>query len=171
VAYVLEGSVRRSRDQLRITGQLVDAASGAHLWSDRFDGDLQNVFELQDRVSKSVTAAIEPTLQFAEIGRLGRDRPARLGAYDYLLHGYALLSEFTARSMAAASDRLDHSWAVDPAYAPAMASAAYCRAKCHFQGWAQQDDAGRAEAVRLAWRAVELAPDDAQVLWMAAFAV
>jgi TolB-like protein/Flp pilus assembly protein TadD len=171
VAYVLEGSVRRSRDQLRITGQLVDAASGAYLWSDRFDGDLQNVFELQDRVSASVTAAIEPTLQFAEIGRLGRDRPARLDAYDHLLRAYALLSEFTADSMAAASDCLDHSLAVDPAYAPAMAAAAYCRAQCHFQGWAQQDDAGRAEAVRLAWRAVELAPNDAQVLWMAAFAV
>jgi TolB-like protein/Flp pilus assembly protein TadD len=171
VAYVLEGSVRRSRDQLRITGQLVDAVSGAYLWSDRFDGDPRNVFELQDRVSESVTAAIEPTLQFAEIGRLGRDRPARLDAYDYLLRAYALLSEFTADSMAAASDCLDHSLAVDPAYAPAMAAAAYCRAQCHFQGWAQQDDAARAEAVRLAWRAVELAPNDAQVLWMAAFAV
>ncbi|HET6236473.1 MAG TPA: winged helix-turn-helix domain-containing protein, partial [Acetobacteraceae bacterium] len=147
VTYVLEGSVRRSRDQLRITGQLVDAASGAHLWSDRFDGDLQNVFELQDRVSESVAAAIEPTLQLAEIGRLGRDRPVRLDAYDYLLRAYALLSEFTADSMAAALDCLDHSLAVDPAYAPAMAAAAYCRAQCHFQGWAQQDDAGRAEAV------------------------
>ena len=84
VAYVLEGSVRRSRDQLRITGQLVDAASGAHLWSDRFDGDLQKVFELQDRVSESVAAAIEPTLQRAEIGRLGRDRPVRLDAYEPL---------------------------------------------------------------------------------------
>ncbi|MEA2788063.1 MAG: hypothetical protein QOG73_469 [Acetobacteraceae bacterium] len=171
VAYVLEGSVRRSRDQLRITGQLVDAASGAHLWSDRFDGELQNVFELQDRVSESVAAAIEPTLQFAEIGRHGRDRPARLDAYDYLLRGNALLSEFTADSMAAALDCLDHSLAVDPAYAPAMAAAAYCRAQCHFQGWAKQDDAGRAEAVRLAWRAVEFAPNDPQVLWMAAFAV
>jgi TolB-like protein/Flp pilus assembly protein TadD len=171
VAYVLEGSVRRSRDQLRITGQLVDAASGAYLWSDRFDGDLQNVFELQDRVSESVAAAIEPTLQFAEIGRLGRDRPARLDAYDHLLRAYALLSEFTADSMAAASHCLDHSLAVDPAYAPAMAAAAYCRAQCHFQGWAQQNDAGRAEAVSLAWRAVELAPNDAQVLWMAAFSV
>ena len=171
VTYVLEGSVRRSRDQLRITGQLVDATSGAYLWSDRFDGDLKNVFELQDRVSESVAAAIEPTLQFAEIGRLGRDRPARLDAYDYLLRADALLFEFTAVSMAAASDCLDRSLAVDPAYAPAMAAAAYCRAQCHFQGWAHQDDAGRAEAVRLAWRAVELAPNDAKVLWMAAFAV
>src|SRR5258708_20331606 len=99
-----------------ITGQLVDAASGAHLWSDRFDGDPRNVFELQDRVSESVAAAIEPTLQFAEIGRLGRDRPARLDAYDHLLRAYALLSEFTAASMAASFDCLHHSLAIDPAY-------------------------------------------------------
>jgi TolB-like protein/Flp pilus assembly protein TadD len=170
-AYVLEGSVRRSREQLRITSHLVDAASGAHLWSDRFEGDPAAIFELQDRVSESVAAAIEPTLQFAEIGRLGRDRPARLDAYDLLLRAHALLSDFTAPSLMAALDCLDQSLAVDPAYAPAMAAAAYCRAQCHFQGWAQQDDVGRAEAVRLAWRAVEVAPNDAKVLWMAAFAV
>jgi TolB-like protein/Flp pilus assembly protein TadD len=169
--YVLEGSVRRSRDRLRITGQLVDAISGTHLWSDRFDGDLRNVFELQDRVSESVAAAIEPTLQFAEIGRLQRDPPARLDAYDLLLRAYALLSDFTAASMGSALDCLEQSLALDPAYAPAMAAAAYCRAQCHFQGWVPQDDAVRAEAVKLAWRAVELAPNDAQVLWMAAFAV
>jgi TolB-like protein/Flp pilus assembly protein TadD len=171
VGYVVEGSVRRGRERLRITGQLVDAVSGAHLWSDRFDGDPRNVFELQDRVSESVAAAIEPTLQFAEIGRLRRDRPTRPDAYDHLLRAYALLSDFTAASMGAALRCLDQSLSVDPTYAPAMAAAAYCRAQCHFQGWAQQDDAGRAEAVRLAWRAVELAPNDAQVLWMAAFAV
>jgi TolB-like protein/Flp pilus assembly protein TadD len=171
VAYVLEGSVRRSRDELRITGHLVDAASGAHLWSDRFEGDPRAIFELQDRVSASVAAAIEPTLQLAEIVRLGRDRPVQLDAYDLLLRAYALLSDFTAASMKASLDCLDQSLAVDPAYAPAMAAAAYCRAQCHFQGWVQQDDAGRAVAVRLAWRAVELTPNDAQVLWMAAFAV
>ena len=171
VGYVLDGSVRRSRERLRITGQLIDAASGAHLWSDRFDGDPRDVFELQDRVSESVAAAIEPTLQFAEIGRLRRDRPARLDAYDFLLRAYALLSDFTAASMGGALSCLEQSLAVDPTYAPAMAAAAYCRAQCHFQGWAQQSDADRAEAVTLAWRAVELAPNDAQVLWMAAFAV
>ena len=171
VAYVLEGSVRRGRERLRITGQLVDAASGAHLWSDRFDGDPRDVFALQDRVSESVVAAIEPTLQSAEIGRQRRDRPNQLDAYDLLLRAYALLSEFTPAGMAAALDCLGQSLAVDPGYAPAMAAAAYCRAQCHFQGWAQQDDAVRADAIRLAWRAVELAPNDAQVLWMAAFAV
>ncbi len=82
-----------------------------------------------------------------------------------------MISDFTAASLAAALECLDQSLVEDPEYAPAMAAAAYCRAQCHFQGWVQQDDAGRAEAVRLAWRAAEIAPNDAQVLWMAAFAV
>jgi TolB-like protein/Flp pilus assembly protein TadD len=171
VGYVLEGSVRRGQERLRITGQLVDAATGAHLWSDRFDGDPRDVFDLQERVAESVAAAIEPTLQFAEIARLGRDRPARLDAYDSLLRAYALLADFTAAGMVDALRCLDQALAANPAYAPAMAAAAYCRAQCHFQGWVQQDEADRAAAVNLACRAVELAPNDAQVLWMAAFAI
>jgi TolB-like protein len=171
VGYVLEGSVRRSREQLRITGQLVDAVSGANLWSDRFDGDPLDVFELQDRVAESVAAAIEPTLQIAEIGRLQHDRPARPDAYDLLLRAYALFAEFTATGMEAALACLEQSLALDPDYVPAMAAAAYCRAQCHFQGWAKQDDSVRAEAVTLAWNAVERGPNDAQVLWMAAFAI
>jgi TolB-like protein/Flp pilus assembly protein TadD len=169
--YVLAGSVRREREHLRIAGQLVDAGSGATLWSDRFDGDPFAVFALQDRVAESVAAAIEPTLHFAEIGRLHRDPPARLDAYDLLLRASALLAEFSASGMEAALACLEQCLALDPGYARAMATAAYCRAQCHFQGWTKQDDAARAEAVRLAWRAVELAPGDAQVLWMAAFAV
>ncbi|RFB78266.1 winged helix-turn-helix domain-containing protein [Methylovirgula sp. 4M-Z18] len=171
VGYVLEGSVRRGRERLRITGQLVDAVTGAHLWSDRFDGDPHDVFDLQERVAESVAAAIEPTLQVAEIAHLDRHRPAQLDAYDFLLRAHALLADFTAAGMQGALQCLDQALAADPTYAPAMAAAAYCRAQCHFQGWAQQDEADRAAAVRQAWRSVELAPNDAQVLWMAAFAI
>lgn len=171
VGYVLEGSVRRSGEQLRISGQLIDAATGAHLWADRYDGDLNDVFELQDRITERVVAAIEPALQFAEIERRKRDRPNKLDAYDLLLRAHELEYEFTAEGMAAALDCLNQALAVDPAYAPAMAAAAYVYAQRHFQGWAPSDDAYRTEGVRLAWRAVELAPNDAQVLWMAAFAV
>jgi TolB-like protein len=171
VAYVLEGSVRRSRARLRITGQLVDAASGAHLWAERFDGSLGEIFELQERVSDSVATAIEPTLQMAEITRLTREPPRRPGAYDLVLRAYALLSEFTPASMAAALTCLEQSRAIDPDYALAMAAVAYCRAQCHFQGWIKQNDATCAEAVDLAWDAVSLAPSDAQILWMAAFAI
>jgi TolB-like protein len=171
VGYVLEGSVRRSRDRLRIAGQLVDAVSGAHLWSDRFDGDLQDVFALQERVADSVAAAIEPTLQFAEIGRLGRAAPSRLDAYELLLRANAHMSEFTGAGMDAALACLNEAMVLEPDYASAMAATAYCRAQCHFQGWAVQEDHARSGAVDLAWRAVELAPGDAQVLWMAAFAI
>jgi TolB-like protein len=171
VAYVLEGSVRRGGDRLRITGQLIDAHSGQHLWADRFDGDLNDVFDLQDRITESVVAAIEPTVQFAEVERLKSSRPSRLEAYDLLLRAYGLEHAFSAESTAAALACLDRALAIDPTYAPALAMAAYCHALRHFQGWVAPDDAHEAEGVRLAWRAVELAPNDAQVLWMAAFAI
>ena len=171
VRYVLEGSVRRSGERLRISGQLVDAASGVHLWADRYDGDLSDVFELQDRITERVAAAIEPTLQLAEIERHKRNRPNRLDAYDLVLRAQGLEYEFTAEGMMAALDCLTQALAVDPTYAPAMAAAAYVHAQRHFQGWAPHDVAYRAEGTRLAWRAVELAPNDAQVLWMAAFSV
>jgi TolB-like protein len=171
VGYVVEGSVRRGGTRLRITGQLVDAVTGAHLWADRFDGELHDVFALQERIAASAAAAIEPTLQWAEIGRLGRDAPANPDAYDRLLRANARLAEFTAAGMSAALGHLGEALALDPGYAPAMAATAYCRAQCHFQGWIAQGAADRAAAVRLAWGAVERAPGDAQVLWMAAFAI
>jgi len=171
VNYVLEGSVRRSGGRLRISGQLIDAITGAHLWADRFDGDARDVFELQDRITESVVAAIEPTLQVAEVERHRNRGPGKLAAYDLLLRAYALRYEFTPESIAAALDCLDQALAIDPGYAPAMAAAAYCHALRHFQGWVHDDDAYRSTAVTLAWRAVELAPGDAQVLWMAAFAI
>jgi TolB-like protein len=171
VFYVLEGSVRRGGKRLRISGQLIDARSGAHLWADRFDGDAHDVFELQDRITESVVGAIEPTLHQAEVERRKHSRPARLDAYDLLLRAYALRSEFTPESMIAALGCLDQALAIEPNYAPAMAAAAYCHAMRHFQGWVADDTAYRCEAVSLAWRAVELAPNDAQVLWMAAFAI
>ncbi len=171
VAYVLEGSVRRGGDRLRITGQLIDAGSGRHLWADRFDGELSDVFDLQDRITERVVAAIEPTVQFAEVERQKSSKPSRLEAYDLLLRAYGLEYAFTAESTAAALACLDQALAIDPTYAPALAMAAYCHALRHFQGWVAPGDTHEAEGTKLAWQAVELAPNDAQVLWMAAFAI
>lgn len=171
VGYLLEGSVRRGAGRLRIMSQLVDATSGACLWSDRFDGDAHEVFALQEQVARGVAAAIEPALQLAEIGRLRRDQPIELDAYDHLLRANARLGEFTPSSLAAALEHLDAALAIAPGDASALATSAYVRAQCHFQGWALQDEADWRAAASTAWRAVELAPDDAQVLWMAAFAV
>jgi TolB-like protein len=89
VRYVLEGSVRRSGDRVRVTGQLIDAATGAHLWADRFDGALEDIFELQDRVTTSVVGAIAPKLEQAEIDRAKRKPTENLDAHDYYLRGIA----------------------------------------------------------------------------------
>jgi TolB-like protein/Flp pilus assembly protein TadD len=171
VRYVLEGSVRRAGERLRITGQLVDSASGIHIWADRFDGGAGEVFELQDRITESVVGAIEPKLQLAEIERLRHKVAPDLNAYDLLLQAQALEYEFTEQSLAAALRRLEQALAIEPAYAPAMALAAYCYAERHNQGWTQVQEEDASEGLRLALRAVELGKDDANVLWMAGFAV
>lgn len=171
VRYVLEGSVRRAGDRLRFGVQLIDTTSGAHIWANRFDGEMSDVFELQDRISESVVGAIEPRLQRAELERLKRKPAASLDAYDLFLRAQQLEYEFTDESYAAATQYLDRALAIDPAYGPALALKAYCFAERRVQGWAHDSDAEAAEGHRLAARAVDLAGDDANVLWMAAYAI
>jgi len=168
---VLEGSVRRSGDSLRFTGQLVDATSGAHIWADRFDGGISDVFKLQDSIAESVVAAIEPNVQLAEIERLKRKSATNLDAYELLLRAQQLEYEFNEEAIAAAIQYLRQALALDPSYAPAMALAAYCYALRFRQGWVKDPEAEKSEAMRLAWRAVELGHDDANVLWMSAHVI
>ena len=170
VRYVLEGSVRRGGKRLRITGQLIDATSGSHIWADRFDGEMNDVFELQDRVTEQVVAAIEPKLQLAEIARLKRKPAEDFDAYDLLLRAQQLEYEFTAESLAAALRYLKQALAIDPSYAPAMALAAYCHAERKVQGWMHDAAVEKEEGLQLASRAVELGNTDANVLWMCAYA-
>jgi TolB-like protein/tetratricopeptide (TPR) repeat protein len=171
VRYVVQGSVRRSGNQLRFSGQLIDATSGAHIWADRFDGQMTDVFGLQDQFTGSVVAAIEPTVQLAEIGRLKRKPTASLDAYDLFLRGQQLEYEFTEESLAAALQYLRQALAIDPGYAPAMALAGYCYAVRRNQGWAENPEAEVAEGLSLIGRAIELGNEDANVMWMAARAV
>jgi TolB-like protein len=171
VRYVLEGSIRRAANRLRITGQLVEANSGAHIWADRFEGDISDIFDLQDRITESVVGAIEPKLQLAEIERLKHKPGPDLDAYDLLLRAQALEYEFTEASLAAALRCLEQALAIDPSYSPAMALAAYCYAERHNQGWTSAMEADAATGLALASRAIELGKDDANVLWMSAFAV
>ena len=89
VRYVLEGSLRKAGNRVRIAGQLIDAATGAHLWADRFDGELDNTFDLQDQVTAGVVGAIAPELQGAEVKRARRKPAEDLNAYDYYLRGLA----------------------------------------------------------------------------------
>jgi TolB-like protein/class 3 adenylate cyclase len=170
VRYVLEGSVRRAGHRLRFTGQLVDTASGSHIWADRFDGEMSDVFDLQDRMSESVVGAIEPKLQLAEIERVKHKPAANLDAYDLLLRAQQFEYEFTEQSLAAALRCLEQALAIDPCYAPALGLAAYCYVERRVQWWAQNLEAEAIEGLRLAMRAIELAREDANVLWMAAYA-
>src|SRR5262249_46818449 len=170
VRYVLEGSVRRGGNRLRFLGQLVDTTTGAHIWADRFDGELTDVFELQDRFTESVVAAIEPKLQQAEIERLKNKPAANLNAYDLLLRAQQLEYEFTAESLAAAIRCAEQALVIDPHYAPAMALAAHCYGHRAVQGWMSDVEVEMTEGARLATRAVELGQEDGNVLWMAAHA-
>jgi len=171
VRYIMEGSVRRSGNRLRILGQLVDATTGAQIWADRFEGEMSDVFELQDHITASVVAAIEPWLQLAEIERLKRKSPVDLAAYDLLLQAQQLEHEFTADSLAAALRCLKRALDLDSTYAPALALSAFCYAQRCVQGWATDQVAETSEGLRFAERAVELAKDDSNVLWMAAYAI
>jgi TolB-like protein len=102
VRYVLEGSVRKAGSRVRITGQLIDTATGAHIWADRFDGALDDIFELQDQIASSVVGAIEPRLRLAEIERAARKPTDSLDAYDLYLRGLAEFNKFTEEGMAQA---------------------------------------------------------------------
>jgi TolB-like protein/tetratricopeptide (TPR) repeat protein len=170
VRYLMEGSIRRSGDRLRFTGQLIETGTGAHIWADRFEGDMQDIFALQDRITESVTAAIEPKLQSAEIERMKQKPASNLVAYDLLLRAQQFESEFTEKSLANAIQCVEKALAIDSAYAPAMALGAYCYAERRLQGWVKNFDAEAAEGLRLAWQAIELEPENGTVLWMAAFA-
>jgi TolB-like protein len=171
VRYVLEGSVRRSGNRLRFVGQLVDATTGAHIWADRFDGELSEVFDLQDRFTESVVAAIGPQLQLAEIERLRHKPAAHLDAYDLLLRAHQLEYEYTPESLAAAIEHVRRALSIDPSYAPAMALGAHCYTQRRLQGWAQDVTEESIEATRLATRAIEFGQDDGNVLWMSGHAV
>src|SRR5262249_11940350 len=104
VRYVLAGSVRKAGQRVRITGQLIEAASASHLWADRIDGDLDDIFEVQDRVTESVVGAIAPTLEHAEIKRAQHKPTGSLDAYDYYLRGMAPFHQSTKTSISKALD-------------------------------------------------------------------
>jgi adenylate cyclase len=125
VRYVLEGLVRKGGNRVRITGQLIDAATGAQLWADRFDGSLEDVFELQDQVASSVAGVIEPTLQAAETTRSAVRPTDDLTAYDLYLRAYAMILS-SARQLPEALRLMERAIARDPHYGPALAWAAQC---------------------------------------------
>src|SRR5262249_43727210 len=165
--YVLEGSVRKAGGRLRITAQLIDAINGAHLWADRFDGSLEDVFDLQDKVAVNVAGVIEPALQAAETRR-SVDRPtADLTAYDLYLRAYAIVLS-SARQTREALRLMEQAIARDPHYGPALAWAGFCCYRLLSHGRSEDPEADRRKGVDFARRALEVAGDDAGILANAA---
>ena len=165
VRYVLEGSVRKAANRVRITGQLVDTATGAHLWADRFDGGLGDIFDLQDQVTESVVGAIAPALEKAEIERAKRKPTESLDAYAFYLRGLARFYQVASRQANEEALRLFNSAIeLDPDFASAYGRAAHCYAIGRANGWISVTPNEIAEVIRLAQRAVELGKDDPMAL-------
>ncbi len=171
VRYVLEGSVRKAQARIRVTGQLLDSQSGSHLWADRFEGALEEVFDLQDRIAAAVAGRLPLTIEQAEIARLRSKPTSSLGAYDSFLLAMKELHRSTRDSVAAALGHYYRAIELDPAFAEpyAWASIAYSRRK---QGrWMADLHRESAEGIRLARFGAELRPDSALTLGSAGFAL
>jgi TolB-like protein len=171
IRYVLEGSVRKAGNRVRIAGQLINAETGAHLWADRFEGALQDMFDLQDRMTSSIVGAIAPKLQSAEIKRARRKPTENLGAYDYYLRGLAKAPGLTVEANDEALQLFRKAIALDPYLACAYGMAAWCYVQRKARGRMIERAQESAEATRLARKAVHLGGDDAVALGMGGYAL
>jgi tetratricopeptide (TPR) repeat protein len=166
----LEGSVRKSDNRVRITAQLIDAATGAHLWADRFDGSLEDIFDLQDQVTSRVVGAVAPKVELAEIERARRKPTESLDAYEYCLRGIWSLQRVVTRENTKEALRVFYkAIELDPYYAVAYGLAAWCYVPRHANAWMDDRVAEVAETARLSHKAIELGRDDAVALYGAAY--
>jgi TolB-like protein len=164
VRYVLEGSVRKGGNRVRITGQLIDALTGTHLWADRFDGSLEDVFELQDRVAISVAGVIEPALQAAEMRRSAARPTSDLTAYDLYLRALPNFFPLRKERVFEALGLLEQAIAIDPHYGPALSIAAICHMRLAGDGWADAPETHRRKAIDLARQALQVERNDPAIL-------
>ncbi len=161
---MLEGSLRKAASRVRISGQLVDASTGANLWSDRFEGALEDIFNLQDQVASSVVGALVRQLEQAEIQRAKRKPTDSLDAYDYYLRGMASFHLRTRKAIDEALPLFRKAINLDPEFASAYAMAGWCFFWRKINGWLTDRALEIAEGERLLRRAVELGQDDAIAL-------
>jgi adenylate cyclase len=169
VRYALEGSIRRAASRVRITGQLVNAATGRRVWAEKFDGDLEDIFDLQDLITGNIVAAIEPSLRAVEIERARAKPTTSLDAYDMYLRALAEMHTFTAQGYQRARELLQKAVDQDPAFAEAWAGLADCLGRSSLYGWVPDVDIGRCLSVQAAKRAVEVDPHNGPVLALAAW--
>jgi tetratricopeptide (TPR) repeat protein len=163
--------VRKAGTRVRITGQLIDALTGTHLWASRFDGSLEDIFELQDRVAVSVAGVIEPALQMAEMRRSAARPTSDLAAYDLYLRALAVFFPITKDRLLEALGLLEQAIAIDGHYGPALSWAAICHMRLVRDGWAEEPEASRRKAIDLARQALQVAENDPGTLVNAAFAL
>ena len=164
VRYVLEGSLRKAENRVRISGRLIDVSSGVYLWADRIDGTFEDIFSLQDQVTASVVAAIAPKLELAEIERAKRKPTESLDAYEYFLRAMANFHQGTKDSVNEALRLFYKALELDPDFSAAYGMAAWCFVRRRVNAWTADRKQETAEASRLARRAVELGKDDAVAL-------
>jgi TolB-like protein len=169
VRYVLEGSVRRAGGRVRITAQLIDAPGRTHLWADRFEGSLEDVFDLQDKVASTVAGVIEPTLQAAETARSRSRSTVDVTAYDLFLRALAHSLSYERDQLTQAVDLLQQVIERDLQYGPALALAAHCHKYFEVMNWAEDLEAVRLTSIGFARQALRVGPDDPDVLVLAAF--
>ncbi len=164
VAYLLEGSVQKAGNRLRIIVQLIETEGGAHVWSSRFDGILDEFFDLEDRITEQVAGALQPSVRLAEIERARRKRPQDLSSYDYTMrampHVWALEKEESARAL----ELLEKALAIDPQYPLALSLAGWCHAQRSVYNWADDIAGSQAMARSLAERAAEMSGEDPIIL-------
>lgn len=171
VRYVLEGSVRKAGNRLRITGQLIDTATGSHIWADRFDGAMEEVFDLQDRITICVAGAIEPALLEQEIKRSRERSTDDLTAYDLALRARPYATSWTHEGALEGLALARRAIALDPNFGTPLATAAWCQAMLFAGGWAEDLEAAKCEGTEFAWRAARAAPNDTYVISTAAGAL
>jgi adenylate cyclase len=164
VAYVLEGSVQKAGNRVRIIVQLIETEGGAHVWTGRHDGTIDDIFDLQDHITEQVAGALQPSIRIAEIERSRRKRPQDLGAYDYAMrampHVWVLEKEESAKAL----ELLDQAIAIDPEYPLALSLAGWCHAQRSVYNWADDIAQSQMQALKLAERAAELSGDDPLIL-------
>ena len=164
VRYVLEGSVRRAGGRVRFTAQLIDTGTGNHLWADRYEGPVEDLFALQDRITEAVVGILEPAIQQAEIERVRRKRPENLDAYDHYLRSLTLTDLFTREAVQGTLDGCLRAIALDPTFAPAYALAGRACIQRLVQGYSIDEAKERAQALALVERGLRADRRDAFML-------
>ena len=164
VGYVLEGSVQRAGGRVRITVQLIETEGGAHIWAERYDGSLDDIFDLQDRITEQVAGALQPSIRRAEIERARRKPPQDLGAYDYTMRAMQHVWRLEKDEAARGGNLLNQALEIDPDYPLALALAAWCHAQRSVYNWTDDIEAAKANALAFAERAADLSSDDPLIL-------